>query len=504
MLLRELATARLGIPEGRLEQRATLLRDRNVRLIEKTRPVDALLSNLLHAIRLLDATGADYWLVRPASGLRFALGCRLSQRDLVIDAIMQASSSQPDLYIRPLMPRPHVRTALLERPNKDLADALSEIKVLRLVRYVAAPESERTFGEELCSEIEFWDDLPSETSPHVFDDELIAPRPGAATRRMRSSEPSVTIPLSRCTLFAPSDFSEIQVEVPLSQSNNLPSEIRFPIDAVYTWVDGNDPEWAKLRTSFNPDEDAHIESASEERYRARDELRYSLRSIHDYAPWIRTIFVVTAGQHPSWLNEHPQVRIVDHRDIFTDVSLLPTFNSHAIESQLHHIDGLSDHFLYFNDDMFLGRPVPPTLFFHGNGIAKYKLSQSRVALGPKNREDTPVDLAVKNSRAILDDRFGVQQAQVLDHSPYPLVKAVLADIESRYAEIVARTASNKFRDPRRYQPHVPFSASLRIHEWSVDAKQRNALLLRRPSSPRPHTTPCQTARASRLGYVLHQ
>ena len=39
--------------------------------------------------------------------------------------------------------------------------------------------------------------------------------------------------------------------------------------------------------------------------------------------------------------------------------VLPTHNSHAVESQLHHIPGIAEHFLYSNDDMFFGRPLQP-------------------------------------------------------------------------------------------------------------------------------------------------
>ena len=100
-----------------------------------------------------------------------------------------------------------------------------------------------------------------------------------------------------------------------------------------------------------------------------------------YASWVRTIYLVTDGQVPHWLDTgHPRIRLVDHRQIFRDQSALPVFNSHAIESQLHHIDGLAEHYLYLNDDMFFGRPVEPELFFHGNGIAKFFVSKTPIDL----------------------------------------------------------------------------------------------------------------------------
>ena len=53
------------------------------------------------------------------------------------------------------------------------------------------------------------------------------------------------------------------------------------------------------------------------RYADRGELRYSMRSLHLFAPWVRRIHLVTAGQVPDWLDaDHPRVNLVDHRDLF--------------------------------------------------------------------------------------------------------------------------------------------------------------------------------------------
>lgn len=88
--------------------------------------------------------------------------------------------------------------------------------------------------------------------------------------------------------------------------------------------------------------------------------RYSLRSLEVNAPWIRNIYIVTNGQVPTWLDtSNPRVKIVTHKEIFTEQNALPTFSSPAIELNLHHIPGLSDYFIYFNDDVFLGSPVYP-------------------------------------------------------------------------------------------------------------------------------------------------
>lgn len=446
MLLRDLASSRLGLAEGRMERRDIGLEQRTVRVLTDARPVDALLWNLVRVVRALEAAEVDYWLVRPASGLRFVIGARLSQRAQIVRVLARSMAADPTIAARTILPRPRVKQLPLDGTTAGLERRLAGSSVIRVVQHVAAPSSSRTLGEEFSTEIEFWDDLVSDDSPHQFPDELIAPRPGATTRRMRTSEGMVEIPLSRATLFSPRVFDDILIEVPRSQAVVLPGDITFPIDAVYTWVDGNDPDWRASKSEYAPSEEIHEEVDSDSRYASRDELLYSLRSMHDFAPWIRNIYVVTAGQRPVWLDANGEVTVVDHTAIFPEQDHLPTFNSHAIEANIHRIDGLAEHFLYLNDDMFFGRAVPPGLFFFGNGAAKHKLSPSRVPQFSKSEADSPVDLAVKNSREVMDEMFGVRQAQVLEHSPYPLLKSVIEEIEERFPQLVTATSSHRFRD----------------------------------------------------------
>ena len=105
------------------------------------------------------------------------------------------------------------------------------------------------------------------------------------------------------------------------------------------------------------------------RFADNQELRYSLRSVEKFAPWVRQIFIVTNGQIPSWLNlDNPRIKIVTHAEIFTNKSHLPTFSSPAIESHLHKIPGLSKKFIYLNDDVMFGEEVWPDDFYtHAKG-----------------------------------------------------------------------------------------------------------------------------------------
>ncbi|XP_033222982.1 N-acetylglucosamine-1-phosphotransferase subunits alpha/beta [Belonocnema kinseyi] len=143
-----------------------------------------------------------------------------------------------------------------------------------------------------------------------------------------------------------------------------------PIDVVYTWVNGSDPAFLQNLEKHVPIVD--INSAVS-RFSDKDELRYSLRSLEMYAPWVRHVYIVTNGQIPSWLDmDNSRVTVVTHDDIFIDKSDLPTFSSPAIESHIHRISGLSDKFLYFNDDVMLGAEVWPEDFItHAEGQKVY-------------------------------------------------------------------------------------------------------------------------------------
>ncbi|XP_017890690.1 N-acetylglucosamine-1-phosphotransferase subunits alpha/beta [Ceratina calcarata] len=145
-----------------------------------------------------------------------------------------------------------------------------------------------------------------------------------------------------------------------------------PIDVVYTWVNGSDPAFLKSLKEHVPIMDVNTAAS---RFSDKDELKYSLRSLEMYAPWIRHVYIVTNGQIPSWLDmDNPRVTLITHEDIFLNKSDLPTFSSPAIESHIHRIPGISDKFLYFNDDVMLGAEVWPEDFITQAGGQKVYLA----------------------------------------------------------------------------------------------------------------------------------
>lgn len=132
------------------------------------------------------------------------------------------------------------------------------------------------------------------------------------------------------------------------------------IDFVITWVDGGDKAWRREKASYDPSVGTDDD---EVRYRDWDLLKYWFRGVEQFAPWVRKIHFITWGHLPEWLNtEHPKLHIVRHED-YIPAEYLPVFNSNVLEIYMHKIKGLSEKFVYFNDDFFLIRNTRPEDFF---------------------------------------------------------------------------------------------------------------------------------------------
>ena len=138
------------------------------------------------------------------------------------------------------------------------------------------------------------------------------------------------------------------------------------IDIVIPWVDPSDPKWQADKAKYSnivtvEDDDREI------RYRDWGNLQFVFRSIEKYAPWFNKVHFITYGHLPVWLNiDCPKLNIVKHED-YIPHQYLPIFSSHVIELNMHRIRGLSEQFIYFNDDIFLIRPTKPEDFFR-NGL----------------------------------------------------------------------------------------------------------------------------------------
>lgn len=249
---------------------------------------------------------------------------------------------------------------------------------------------------------------------------------------------------------------QLWAETATSGQVELPSpsllQVSEPVDLVYTWVDGADPGWRarKAAASGQSSGQLTVDADVAARFESHDELRYSLRSVEMFANWVRHIWVVTDQQRPDWLREDDRLTVVDHREIFTDPTTLPVFNSHAIESQLHHISGLAELYLYLNDDMLFGAPVRPEDFFHGNQISKFFPSTALIDLAEVSQDDLAVTAAAKNNRRLIETEFAQTITNKLRHTPQPQRRSTMQAFEDAYPELFDQVMRSNFRSPQDY------------------------------------------------------
>lgn len=214
------------------------------------------------------------------------------------------------------------------------------------------------------------------------------------------------------------------------------------IDLIYLWVDGNDPVWLAKKNAFLPaGQQVNPEVAGECRYVENDELRYSLRSVEKYAPWIRRVYIVTDDQTPPWLDtSNPRVRVVSHREILP-AGILPVFNSTVIELFLHRISGLAEHFLFANDDMLFNAPVGPDFFFDAEGRPVARLKKQSL----KRHLDKVYPYKVYCAQRQIQQRWGKLYKLAPHHNVDAYRKSDYAACMEAFREDVERTSHSRFR-----------------------------------------------------------
>ena len=131
------------------------------------------------------------------------------------------------------------------------------------------------------------------------------------------------------------------------------------IDFVVLWVDSNDPEWIALYNHYRPDKPIQDRA----KYRNWNLFRYWFRAVEKYAPWVNKVYLVTNGKFPDWINPDCEKLVLIRHSDYIPAKFLPTFNSRTIELNLGRIESLSEHFVYFNDDIFINAPIEPSYYF---------------------------------------------------------------------------------------------------------------------------------------------
>ncbi|SDV01732.1 Stealth protein CR1, conserved region 1 [Microlunatus sagamiharensis] len=390
--------------------------------------------NLERTASALELAGVPYALLRTSSATRHAVAVAESDRTRTVEAL----SASPRLRTARVQEVAGTRAVGRSVPAPALGAARwRRATVLRVFRRVRARPGSYTVGELYGCDVELWEEGPTTGVNEVM---ALAPRPNVASDVLprdvlRDTEP-VTVggrDYPRPRLFA----------------RRMLEDLNFDVDVVCTWVDGDDPAWRErmLRARARAEGTAfHAESVASNRFASRDELRYALRSLHSYAPWVRHVWLVTDDQRPAWLTDDtPGLTVVDHRDIVDDHSVLPLFNSNAIISRLHHIDGLAEHYLYLNDDMFFGQDVRPQAFFHPSGVARLFPARLHRPFGAAGPGDEPHINLSRNIRALLEERFGTTATHAIRHTPYPQLRSRQRELEALFPEAYARVLHHPFR-----------------------------------------------------------
>ena len=398
---------------------------------ESVTPADAQRADLLFLGEVLDAAGIPFLLVHSDDGSP-TIAVDHDDRKRLRTALAEACQNEP-FYAKPARvtsdDRPKRSDA--RRPAVLLADgtfaAGTKTRAFTLFRPRVEPQGRLAFGAASGVRLEFWES---------DGEHIVAPNSNALMREV--------LPLTEAVRSSVELHGRSWPTIE-GMFTELAGDIGFDIDIVFSWVDGAELEWQRARAKRMESYVIGEGDGSEARYRQLDELKYALRSVHLYAPWIRNIFIATDSPRPSWLADHPRVRVVRSEEFFSNLGDLPTHNSHAVESQLHHIDGLSEHFIYSNDDMFFGRPVGPSMFFSPGGVSKFVEARIRIGLGDNNPQRSGFENAARVNRALLRQRFGKVITRHLEHAPAPLRRSVMRELELEFPQDFARTSANAFR-----------------------------------------------------------
>ena len=252
----------------------------------------------------------------------------------------------------------------------------------------------------------------------------------------------------------------------------------YPIDFVVTWVDMNDPALQNDFAKYSQKQVNEKNGVVDARFRDYGLLKFWFRAVEKFAPWVRNIYFVTSGQTPAWLEpNNPKLKLVSHKD-FIPNQYLPTFNSVVIERYIHMIPGISDRFVYFNDDFYITRPITPERFFT-NGLP------NDIAVFQYNPSWSQWYVRIKNNIRIINRRFDkkatLKQHENLwyskeygskkwmnyvmkpfgkfitlrvPHNAQPYLKATFDEVWEFAGEELLATSGNRFRSVTDYTPEL--------------------------------------------------
>ncbi len=242
------------------------------------------------------------------------------------------------------------------------------------------------------------------------------------------------------------------------------------IDVVIPWVDGTDSKWIAKKAKYR--EEALKADDRVTRYRDWNELVYIFRGIGKNMPWVRKVFLITEGHVPSWLNKECEKLVhVKHGD-YMPKKYLPIFSSHPIELNLHRIQDLSEQFIYFNDDMFVLKPLKEEMFFkqgrpvypailHAptsddkSGVMPYVYLNNNLVINRHFDKNEMLQHKEKwfsftnGFRSVIENLFNSRYPQIIgfynSHLPTPMLKSTLQEVWDHESDLMDQVSRHRFR-----------------------------------------------------------
>lgn len=258
------------------------------------------------------------------------------------------------------------------------------------------------------------------------------------------------------------------------------------LDVVIAWVDGADPILKQKRENYKSGKAVASDAMAATRFASDDEIYYNIASIIKYVPFCRYIYVVTDQQRPAFIDEFAKqnicsadkIRIVDHKEIFSGYEeFLPTFNTRSIETMIWNIKGLSDYFIYMNDDFLFNQPVTiddfldsEKLIIHGEWRksaalnAKLNFRKSRFKLF-----GTPIQPRHTIAQMLSAKILGMNQFFEIHHYPHIVDKNILKVHLLNHPQLLTEQIKYKFRDVAQVNP-ITLMNHLKIQKGEASLK----------------------------------
>ncbi len=271
-----------------------------------------------------------------------------------------------------------------------------------------------------------------------------------------------------------------------------------PIDAVISWVDGNDPIYQKKLQDFckahNLNRNIVIEPT---RINQVNEIYYCLECLSRNTPWLRNIYIITNQQTPAAIKNlknkkfSQKIKIIDQNTLLESLNInTPIFNSVSAEWLIWLIPNLSTNFIYLNDDFFITRPMQPEDFFTKSHIkyrGRWKIQTSQKYLYKlkfflsKLFKLPPPQIKLDFHRRLQEKTAKIaglhKKYYLLEHAAFPLNKDTFMQHIKANPNMLVENASIPFRDSRHISS-IPLIAHINlINKHAINDKSKKAIMV---------------------------